>query len=108
SGWRRRYRMMDRAPAGERRWPRLHPPPGSQMLTTRQVRSLAEAFACTVVPILTGLCSEGRSALITIVTAGTANRCSGWIHLIAAVPVGQTPKPGRGDPCTVPLSLPDR
>src|ERR1700722_5972585 len=40
-------------------------------LRTQQVRSLAEAFACRVVPILTGLCSEGRSALITIVSAGT-------------------------------------
>ena len=33
---------------------------------TMQVRLLAEAFAFTVVPILTGCFSEGRSALVTI------------------------------------------
>jgi hypothetical protein len=78
--------MMDRAPAGGRHLPWQHHPPGSQMLTTRQVRSLAEAFACTVVPILTDLCSEGRSALITIDPAGTTSPCSGRIHLIARCP----------------------
>jgi|HubBroStandDraft_1064217.scaffolds.fasta_scaffold02367_8 hypothetical protein len=62
----------------------------------RQVRSLAEAFACTVVPILTGLHSEGPQRPYHC-SFGRNNELAFLLDLsIAAVPGGQAPKPGGG------------